>query len=450
MATVKFLLQSGKNPAAIYCRLASGNLSAKRKTGLYIDPAEWSKAKGLPIQKSGNEGLPIQKSGNARTIHQQLVKLGAQLIEDLNEASELSGEWLQLRIDSFFGRVDLSDTSNFIADYAESYVKLLPKKNRKGKRGVAESTLKKYKTVVSKLKAFDKYKGKRHTFAEMTERLSLEMCNYFEEVENLSPNYSGRLLRFVATIARDARKAGIQVHAQIEDWKGYKEDQKVIYLKPEEIEAIEAQRFTTETMEAAKDWLVISCYTGQRVSDLLRMNSSMIEHLEEDGIAYSLITLTQQKTSKEVSIPVHEKVQAILNKRDGEFPPTFGSSIGSGSVIYNRLVKKVAKAAGLEELTKGRLKDESGDKHTVEGDYPKWQLVSSHIGRRSFASNFYAKEKYPTPLLMAVTGHTTERQFLEYIGQKPKDKAKELARIWAREAAARTNKPEGIVKSIVG
>lgn len=36
-----------------------------------------------------------------------------------------------------------------------------------------------------------------------------------------------------------------------------------------------------------------------------------------------------------------------------------------------------------------------------------------HIGRRSFATNFYGK--IPTPLLMEATGHTTENVFLKYI-----------------------------------
>jgi integrase len=443
MATVKFLLQSEKNPAAIYCRLASGNLSAKRKTGLYIDPAEWSKAKGLPIQKSGN----------ARAIHQQLVKLGAQLIEDLNEASELSGAWLQRSIDAFFGRVDTTNSLNFIADYSKHFAQNLEYRlNNRGERGAAKQTLVKYRTVANKLAAFDQYKGKRHLFTEMTLNLRAELVRYFVEVEGLSENYTGRLVKFVKTVARDARNNGIEVAPQVDQWQGFTVKAEKIILKPEEIEAIEAQRFTAESMEAAKDWLVISCYTGQRVSDLLRMNSAMIETHEDSGSgqAFSLITLTQQKTGKTVSIPVHEKVQVILNKRGGEFPPTFGQTSASASTIYNRLVKLVAKAAGLVEPTKGRLKDESGEKHTAQGVFPKWQLVSSHIGRRSFASNFYAQKKYPTPLLMEITAHATERQFLEYIGQKPIEKSMALARIWAEEAAARTNKPEGTVKSLVG
>ncbi|WP_299155832.1 hypothetical protein [uncultured Christiangramia sp.] len=46
---------------------------------------------------------------------------------------------------------------------------------------------------------------------------------------------------------------------------------------------------------------------------------------------------------------------------------------------------------------------------------PKHRAVSSHIGRRSFATNYYGK--IPTPLLLAATGHSSERQFQAYVGK---------------------------------
>ena len=57
--------------------------------------------------------------------------------------------------------------------------------------------------------------------------------------------------------------------------------------------------------------------------------------------------------------------------------------------------------------------------------YSKNELVTSHIGRRSFATNNYGK--IPTPLLMSATGHTTEKMFLEYIGKTETDRAMQLA-----------------------
>jgi len=40
----------------------------------------------------------------------------------------------------------------------------------------------------------------------------------------------------------------------------------------------------------------------------------------------------------------------------------------------------------------------------------------------------------PTPLLMNITGHTTEKMFLEYIGKQPIDYSMQLAEIWSKEA----------------
>ena len=56
--------------------------------------------------------------------------------------------------------------------------------------------------------------------------------------------------------------------------------------------------------------------------------------------------------------------------------------------------------------------------------YKKHELVSSHIGRRSFATNFYGK--IPTTYLIYVTGHSTEQMFLTYIGKSNKDLAMEI------------------------
>ena len=439
MATVKYLLQTKKSPAAIYCRLSAGKLSVKRKTGLLIDPVQWSKSKGYPIQKDAG----------AKKIHSQLVSLSGFIVDRLNETPEVSGSWLKNTIDLFFGRVDGGNSLNHISDYAQHFTNGLEYRlNSVGERGLAKETVVKYRTVAKKLKSFDQFKGRHHLFTDMNHHLSTELIKYFTEQEGLSENYTGRLIKFIKTIALDARKNGIQVTPQLDQWKGYSVKSEKIILSPSEILQIQRQRFTSDALEAARDWLVISCYTGQRVSDLLRMNSSMIETLESDGSVFSLITLTQQKTKKIVSIPVHEKVQSILDRREGEFPPSFGSTVGSASTIYNRLIKQVVKASGIDEPTFGRGKDESGDKHTKLGTFPKWKLVSSHIGRRSFATNFYAQKKYPTPLLMEITAHATERQFLEYIGQKPLDKSIALARIWAEEAASKTEKKEGLVKSI--
>ena len=76
MATIKFILQSKGTNAPIYLRLSiDRTTSFKRKTGLNIDPNDWSKETGLPKQNN-----PHNK--NLRT---DLKDLESQILKDLNK-----------------------------------------------------------------------------------------------------------------------------------------------------------------------------------------------------------------------------------------------------------------------------------------------------------------------------------------------------------------------------
>ena len=130
-----------------------------------------------------------------------------------------------------------------------------------------------------------------------------------------------------------------------------------------------------------------------------------------------LIEFTQVKTEKIMTIPLHSKIMEILKKYNGDFPRKISDQ------KYNEHIKKVCEKAKIEQPTNGVLFDQE-TKSKVEKDYPKWKLVSSHIGRRSFATNNYGK--IPTSFLMYITGHTTEAMFLTYIGKSNKDIAMEL------------------------
>lgn len=76
-------------------------------------------------------------------------------------------------------------------------------------------------------------------------------------------------------------------------------------------------------------------------------------------------------------------------------------------------------------------KIDSSTKRKVKGIYPKHELVTSHICRRSFAGNLYGK--LPNMVIMAITGHQTEAQFLKYIKITPKENAQKLNECWQKQ-----------------
>ena len=187
-----------------------------------------------------------------------------------------------------------------------------------------------------------------------------------------------------------------------------------IYLTPEELKQIENKKLDADYLINTRDWLLISCEIGQRVSDFLRFTKDKIVVENEKHF----IEFAQQKTGKLMKIPLNKKVLAILKKRKGEFPRELSDQ------KYNEYVKEVCKAAELTQKIKGSKKDPETNRK-VSGTFEKWELVSSHIGRRSFATNNYGR--VPTSILKYMTGHSTERMFLEYIGKTQTETALQAA-----------------------
>ena len=57
--------------------------------------------------------------------------------------------------------------------------------------------------------------------------------------------------------------------------------------------------------------------------------------------------------------------------------------------------------------------------------FKKWELITTHTARRSFATNAYL-QNVPTISIMKITGHRTEKSFLKYIKISQEDNANKL------------------------
>lgn len=323
--------------------------------------------------------------------------------------------WLQNQIETYYNPpktkeeeeqskipVDLISYIDFYADYR--------------KNEISEALRKKNNVVKNKLIRFQDHLKKTILIKDISDNFKNEFVNYCIE-QGYSQNTMQRELVIIKTFCKHARHLGLDVHLQMDNLRLDRQKVQSVYLSFEELELIEKTTDLPDHLENAKDWLIISCYLGQRVSDFLKFTSDLIRYEEEKP----LLEFTQQKTKKVMTIPVHKKVIEILNKRNGQFPRQITD------VNYNLYIKKVCKKAKLTQMVNGSKKVETAPKSKQYRKqtkmYHKWELVSSHIGRRSFATNFYGQ--IPTTYLIYITGHSTEQMFLAYIGKSNKDLAKE-------------------------
>jgi site-specific recombinase XerD len=406
MASINLLLQSKKNPAVIYIRLRDGRtLDIKAKTNYHIDPANWDEAEQRPTKKA------LKDIDNAN-LDTDLATLKNELLKEYNKSKgvkTIDSQWLKDFINPPQEEEKLPDK---LVDYIDTYIEFK-------KAEVKPSTITKCNVIKHLLQRYQEHTKSIVYIRDVDAKFKLNFEQYCISV-GYAPNTTARNIRFIKTFCRHAKSNGIETHYQLDSIKAKYHKVENIYLDEKEIEAIEKikSKDLTEGLENARDWLLISCYCGQRVSDFLRFDKSMIRYEKnKKGELKPLIEFTQVKTEKVMTIPLHSKIIKIMEKYDGNFPRKISDQ------RYNEHIKKVCELANIITPIHGTLYDHNL-KEKVTKEYPKWMFVSSHIGRRSFASNNYGK--IPTSFLMYITGHSTEAMFLTYIGKSNKDIAMEL------------------------
>ena len=409
MATIKFLLQSASETASIYVRLSiSRNNVIKRKSGYFIDSKSWNKDKGMPKSK-----LEDPKS-----VKNKLEKLRSYLlIEYTNEFAsgiKINGDWLQLKIDIFNNKVKIIDL-DLITNYIQKYIDDAPaKKNQKNELGLSERRIKGLVTFKNLFTRFENEtsSGKKYLIRDVDIPFSEKFNTWFNK-KGYSKNYAGKNSDNLKTICLDAEKNGIRISPQLKAIKSFsenKEPEAIIYLNESEQQKISDTYFEQEYLANAKKWLLFGCLIGQRVGDLLDITMENFKEYKGKQI----LEIKQQKTGKLVAIPLFPKTLKIIED---------GMPYKISSTKFNEYIKIVCAKAQINDIVPGREKTESnGPTRIVLA--PKHKLISSHVCRRSFASNFYGV--FPTPMLIQITGHSTEKMFLKYIGKTSYDNATQM------------------------
>lgn len=130
----------------------------------------------------------------------------------------------------------------------------------------------------------------------------------------------------------------------------------------------------------------------------------MIETLNDR----QFIKLVQQKTKKQVYIPLDSRVKQILDKYNGKLPYVSTKTFREHLHLIGELLGWTKKVAfdSVENAENLRFCD----------------MLTTHTARRSFATNAYSAG-IGIASIIAVTGHSSERSFRTYLRLDVQDKA---------------------------
>jgi len=416
---ISFFIQSSKNPAPIYVRVREGReVDAKSKTKKTIDPKLFSKGKvklrKIPTRADAQEKQWIQKANNQLIILQKdLDHLKVLLTDRLNNRKDgqiINSRWLNKVITPR----KTTELPKALLSYFDYFLE-------SKKTSLNANTIKKIKVFKHRLERYEHTHGTVY-INEVDKRFALSLQRWCDR-ENYAHNTKVKTLKVLLTVCNHAKENGLPTSTQLPYITRGLKYQKTshVHLDFEELKTIAATPMPDSRTEIARDWLIISCFTAQRVSDFLRFSKDKL--VEMEGMLF--LDISQKKTGKPLYIPLTKEVTDILDKRDGEFPPAFSNHPEGNKTIYNSLIKDVCRIAKIHNKVTAHRKNPRTNRYEFM-EVPKYKAVSTHIGRRSFATNYYGKIN--TALLINATGHSSEAQFLKYVGKDGNQQALTLAK----------------------
>lgn len=384
-------------------------------TGYIIqDMKNWN-AKDMRIKNVATE-LDRRHINEKLDDLQSKIKTAYYLSVDKDE--EVNDLFFKDFCDKYFGKItatkkNIPDLLSFYLWYIDNYKnKPLPSIGRP----LSNSTIKTYKSAHAILERFKKA-GNNVNYKDVNFKFYTQFIDWLHG-EGYSENYIGNQIKTLKTMMKSS--FDLEYHENIECEKKYfkKPTEQVdnIYLTQNEIQKIfiydfsneepimvgKSLKLTPDILDRARDLFIISCNTGLRVSDFNRLSFKNIFTLENGKQHFRIIT---KKNSRPLTVPINSMVSAILNKHNGNPPQSLPDQ------HINYALKEIGRLAEInsietKEITKGGVK--------LKTEYKKYELISNHTGRRSFCTNAYLSGM-PTIDIMAISSHTSEKVFYNYI-----------------------------------
>jgi integrase len=440
MATVQFRLRSTANKnVSIKVRLINGkNLDIELNTGFTINPKDWSETTDRPKQNNTENKL----------IFNNLKKLESFIFENLNNdlgnGVLIDNYWLQNQINTCFERVEKTD-NGLLTNHIQYIIDNANTRKIKGtsKIGISQSRIKNLETFKKLVEVYQKETKKTINFLDINKQFVDRFINWLMNTKKFSTNYSGKVIDNLKTVCLDAEKLDIKTNPytkQIEGFSESNEDRYIVTLSFNELDKISDAKIKNPAYDNARKWLLIGCEIGQRAGDLLNITKENIRY--KGGNMY--LDLTQQKTGKSVTIGIVNT--RIIDIIENNFPHKISTQ------KLNFYIKKVCEIAEINEMTEGKRlnpkakKDNPESMRKILSFYPKYELITTHSFRRSFATNYY--KKIPTPILIGITAHSKESLFLHYINRvEDKDANADLFRTFYEQMNKDTKPQLKLVKN---
>ncbi len=266
-----------------------------------------------------------------------------------------------------------------------------------------DSTFEKFAAVKNHLTNF----REGLTFEFFDERGLNDYVGYLRDVKEMRNTTIGKQLSFLKWFLRWAFKKGVHQNNVYDSYKPKLKStqKKIIFLTWNELNRLREFKIPSnkQALERVRDVFLFQCFTGLRYSDVFNLRRSDIkgDHIE----------VTTVKTSDSLIIELNNHSKAILDKyKDVAFEDDKVLPVITNQKM-NDYLKELAELAGIDEPI--RQTYYKGNER-IDEVTPKYALLGTHAGRRTFICNALALG-IPPQVVMKWTGHSDYKAMKPYI-----------------------------------
>ncbi|MDH0660448.1 site-specific integrase [Empedobacter sp. GD03865] len=395
MLRLNFVLKEtkAKDETLIVCAFRIDNVRFNLSTKQKVIPKYWNKDKQrikdtVNVSNVSNINLQLNLfEDTARSIYEKFISTYERkpIKEEFKNLFDL--EYFQQNPQ--FKKVE----QKTIADYFDDYVDTI-------KSNTANSTVQKYKQAKNNFEDFQKLKRRVYNTEMIDLKFRNDYVDFLINVQNYAPTTVYRKMKFLRTVLYFIEEQGIKVNPFLHNSRFLTKDVEVDNIALSEKELVEMESLDLskdKRLEQVRDLFLIACYTGQRFSDLNKVDKNNI-------IDDEYISIRQQKTNEAITLPLLNSVRRILIKYNYRLPKI-------SNVKFNEYIKEVAEKCNTLEIP-----------CSSENETPRYKMVSSHTARRTFVTLNYSKG-IDLDTLKIGTGHKQTKTLQTYIKMNDKQKA---------------------------
>lgn len=391
----------GDKPTAIYLALSTQGKRIKIPSGESIPTTAWNKDRQI---------VKPQYTGSVE-INRYLQELSEQVLQVIRSLKTQGAVITAQAIRDHLQPLNSADATAEAApvNFWEVFDQYISEAQRTKSRAVVQV----YRSTWQHLRFFQEAKGYKIAFENITPRFYNQWLDYFYDREFVD-NTVGKYVKTLKSFLHFATDRGHNHSLAFKKFKVLKHDVDIVYLEPAELQALQALNLTNKPYLAnARDLFLLACYTGLRFSDL--------SQLDQQHYRGEYLQMTSRKTRQQLKIPiVHPYARDILNRY---FSGDLHTITNQKMNVY---VKELAQMAGLDEICE--VTQFRGSKR-ISRAVPKYALISSHTGRRTFVTQSLERGMRPE-VVMQITGHKDYKSFNKYIKVTDRQKVVEMKKAW--------------------